>query len=452
MKGGIWKLKENVFDTERLVPTYFKQALPVVLGLVVTVVYNLVDTYFIAQTNDPSLVAGVSICGPVFIILMAVGNIYGQGASSLVARLLGQEDKKKVQEISAFVFYLAIVSGAILAVPMLVFSTPILRVLGSSQQTLPHAREYYTILSYGAPVIILNFIHSALLRCEGKAAESMYGTVLGAVVNMILDPIFISGLGWGAAGAAWATVVGYIVSDLFLLVIVLRKSRYFSVDLRRCRVSGKDMGQILSVGVTFALTNIASSAATIVMNQFLLTYGDEKIAAMGIVSRINMFTLLILTGFAFGGMPLFGYLFGAGQIDRLRKLLRFCLSFIGALALALTVLVFTLAPHLVRIFMDNASIITDGTTMLRWQVSGSVFAGVVMLLTCLFQGLGKALPALILSLSRQGVLFLAVMLVAIMVAGYQGFLASQLIADLLSAALALGLYRRILRKMTSVPV
>ena len=433
-------MDQNVFDTERLVPTYFKQALPVVLGSLVTVLYNLVDTYFIAQTNNAALVAGVSICGPVFTLLMAFGNIYGQGSSSLVSRLMGKGDRESVGRISSFSFYIAILTGIILAIPMLLFKAPILSLLGSSIDNASHAGEYYTILTLGSPVIILTFIHSALLRCEGMSTVSMLGQAGGAIVNIILDPIFISVLGWGAAGAAVATVIGYIASDVFYLIVVLKRSRALSVDPRSMKVSGGELRQIISVGITVAISNIASSAAMIFMNRFLLPYGDDKIAALGIVTKVNMFGMMVLTGFSFGGMPLFGYLYGAEEREKVKKLIRFCLVFLGSLSLILTVGIFIAAPSLVRIFMDTESIINDGTAMLRWQVAGSVFAGVVMLLTCIFQATGKAIPALVLSLSRQGVLFLIVIAAAVSIAGYNGFLASQFAADVLSAALAVVMY------------
>ena len=435
-------MEQSVFDTNRLVPTYFKQALPVVMGSVVTVIYNLVDTFFIAQTGNAALVAGVSICGPVFIILMAFGNIYGQGASSLVSRLLGRAEHDRVGRISSFAFYFAILTGLVLAVPMLLFRYPVLRLLGSDADTLPYARQYYTILAVGAPVVILNFIHSNLLRCEGMSTLSMLGTLGGAVVNIILDPIFISTLGWGAAGAAAASVLGYIFSAAFFLVIVLRRSRYLSIDPRRWRISGGEFRQILTIGITVAVSNLASSVSMIFMNQFLLRYGAEKIAAMGIVGKINMFAQMVLVGFSFGGMPLFGYLYGAGEIKKMKRLLRFCLLYLAALSLLLTAVLFIAAPNLVRIFMDSGSIVADGTAMLRWQVAGAVFAGVVMLLTCVFQGTGQAGPALILSLSRQGILYLIVLAAAVWIAEYQGFLASQAVADLLSAALAILMYAR----------
>ncbi|MBQ5961314.1 MAG: MATE family efflux transporter [Firmicutes bacterium] len=428
------------FDTDHIVRTYFRLALPVVLSSVVTILYNLADTYFIADTGDPILVAGVSLCGPVFTVLMAFGNIFGQGGSSLISRLIGADDHSAVRRVSSFCFWIAILTGVVIAVPMLLLKRPILHLLGASPDTFVHSEQYYTILAFGAPVIIANFIHLNLLRCEGMALQSMIGTLIGSVVNVILDPIMITGLGWGAAGAAAATVIGYVLSDLFLLAVVLRKSRYFSVRPQEARVTGSQAGSIFSIGITAAITNIASSVCNILLNRQLVAYGDEKIAAMGIVMRVNMIALMMLVGFSFGGVPLFGYLSGAGDKKKRNELLRFCLLFLAGLSLTLTAVLFICAPGLIRLFIQDEGIIADGTVMLRYLTSGAVFAALVMLLTCVFQASGKALPALMLSLSRQGVIFAVVLLIAAKAAGYNGVIASQLIADIVSAGFAIGLY------------
>ena len=437
----------GLFDTDRLIPTYFKLSLPVVFSMVITLVYNLADTYFIARTNDAMIVAGVSLCAPLFTMLMAIGNIYGQGGSSLISRLLGSRDGDSVGRVSSFCFYLSILTGAVLAIAMLLLRRPVLNLLGTSAETYHHAEAYYIVIVAGAPLVILSFIHSNLIRSEGMSTLSMAGTVAGSLLNIILDPIFISVLGWGASGAAIATVLGYAMTDVLCLFFVRRKSAVLSVDVRKARVRKNHLSQILSVGMTAAVTNIASSVCVIVMNQYLLRLpqGDEKIAALGIVLKITMIVQLILVGFSFGGVPLFGYLYGAHAQEKLRRLLRFCTLFLCGLALAESLAVFLLAEPLMRIFLDNAAVVADGAVMLRWQIAGMVFCGVVLLYTCLFQASGKALSALVMSLSRQGVLFMAVFLIAAAVAGYSGFLAAQLIADLLSAGLALMLYRKAFR-------
>lgn len=435
----------NLFDTDRLVPAYFRLALPVVFSMVVTLVYNLADTYFIARTNDAMLVAGVSLCAPLFTALMALGNIYGQGGSSLISRLLGAGDRDSVRRVSAFCFYLAILTGAVVAAPMLLLRRPALGLLGASEKTARYAEAYYTVIVAGAPLVILSFIHTNLMRSEGMSAQSMVCTVSGSLLNIVLDPVFISALGWGARGAALATVLGYALTDALCLYFVRRRSAALSVDVRRARVNRGELRQIFAVGTTAAITNIATSVCVVWMNQFLLRYGEEKIAALGIVLKVTMVVQLILVGFSFGGVPLFGYLYGAGEREKLRRLLRFCTAFLCGLALGESLLVFLCAGPLMRAFIADAAIIADGAAMLRWQIAGMVFCAVVLLYTCLFQASGKALEALALSLSRQGVIFLAVFAAATLAAGYRGFLVSQPAADALSAALALVLYHRAFR-------
>ena len=438
--------KSVVFDTEHLVRTYFTQALPVVFSMIVSLVYNLADTYFVARTGSTLIVAGVSVCAPVFTVLMAFGNVYAQGGSSLISRLMGKNDQGSVKRVSSFCFYLAIATGVVLAVPMLIFQGPVLRMLGASDEVMPYAREYYIVLAVSAPAIILPFIHSNLLRCEGSSTLSMLGNVGGSVVNIVLDPVFIQVLGMGAAGAAIATVIGNLASDLFFLIIVLRKSRHLSVDPRSWRVSGGELRQIFSVGITAAVTNIASSACVVVINQFLKGYGDEKIAAWGIASKVSMIAQMVLIGLACGGGPLFGYLYGGRDFKKLKKLLRFCMAFISGYGLLMAAVIILLARPLAGVFMDDPGVTADSTLMLRWQVLGSAFAGIVLLFTCLFQATGKAGPALALSLSRQGLLFLAVLGAGVLIAGFDGLLAAQPIADALSAGLAIVMWRAAFRR------
>ena len=304
---------------------------------------------------------------------------------------------------------------------------------------MPHAQAYYTVLAIGAPATVLNFIHSNLVRCEGMATQSMIGSIGGTVINIILDPILITTVGWGARGAAIATIVGYLCSDLYFLWLLHKKSRCLSVRLSRCHVTGRELQQILGVGVTAALSNLMQSLTVIVMNQFLLPYGNDKIAAMGIASKVSMIAQLVLVGFSFGGIPLFGYLYGAKKSDVMRKLIRFCLTFLVSIAVVLSLILCLNSGALMRLFVQDAGMIATGAQMLRWQVYTAAFGGVVLLLTVLFQATGKIVPSFLLSISRQGVVFLLALVVCVHLFQYQGVLMAQAVADILSAALSLGL-------------
>ena len=428
---------ESIFDTEHLQRSYFKMAFPIVLGMVVSLVYNLADTFFISQTGDTNLIAGVSLCSPVFTTLMAFGNVFGQGGSSLISRLMGEKDMNGTARVSSFCFYVSIATGVVLAIVMTAFNKPLLALLGANDETMPHALSYYTVLSVCSPIVVLSFIHSNLVRCEGMANESMIGSILGSIVNIILDPILISVCGMGAFGAAVATIIGYLSSVVYFLFVLKKKSHCLSVKPSDCRVNAQEVKQICGVGITAALSNLMQSMAVIVVNQYLLPYGNDKIAAMGIVLKISMIVLLILTGFAFGGVPIFGYLYGAGQAKELKKLIRFCLIFLSALSLALTAIICLFAQPLMSIFLSDSALIATGVVMLRWQAATSVFAGIVLLLTVLFQATGKIVPSFIMSISRQGVVFLLAIVVCVNLFAYNGVLMAQAVADVLSAILAL---------------
>lgn len=433
-------MANDIFMEPKVSKAYLKLSLPLVFSMVVTLIYNLADTFFVAQTNDTAIVAGVSLAAPVFTFLMAFGNIMGQGGSSLISRFLGKQDMKGVRQVSSFCFYITLAVGVVIGALMLIFRVPLLYLIGANEETFFHASSYFTVLSIGAPAVILSFIHSNLLRCEGMSKESMMGTVGGAVVNIILDPILISVLQMGALGAAIATIVGYIFSDLFFVWIVWKKSKNLSVNPKEVKVSKEDLRQIMGIGIPAAIINFMSSISVVLVNQFLLPYGNEKIAAMGIVLKVNMIALLILTGFAYGGQPLFGYHYGSGNRAKLSELLRFCLRFLVGIAVILTVILFAFAPGMIRIFMDQGQIVPDGALMLRCQVITMPFVAIVLLMTIIFQSTGKIICSFVMSISRQGVIFFVVLFLAYTLGGYTGILVSQAIADVVTAVIASALF------------
>lgn len=439
-------MNNSVFEDPKISRVYLRLALPLVLSMVVSMIYYMADTFFVARTNDVNIVAGVSLCAPLFTTFMALGNIMAQGGSSLISRLLGGGDRESIRRVSAFCFYVTIATGVVLAVILMVLRRSVLQLLGTDPQTFEHASAYYTYIIIGAPVIMLSFIHSNLLRAEGMSRLSMVGTMTGTLLNIALDPLFIFTLGFGAAGAALATVVGYVVTDVFFIIIVHKKSRILSLELKAAWIPADFLKQIFAVGIPAAIVNIMTSLSTVFINQFLLPYGDDKIAAMGIATKVSTIIQLVLTGLTFGGQPVFGYLFGAKDRERLRRLLKFCVAFISIVAVVLTGIIVAAAPGLMRIFMDDANVITAGILMLRWRVISMLFVGIIMLTMILFQAFGKGSGALILSVSRQGVIFLAVLFTARAVLGYSGIVASQAISDLITAAIAIFLFFKMLWK------
>lgn len=434
-------MQNDLFEKAPVHKAYFSFALPVVFSMVISLIYNMVDTYFIAQTGNTNLIAGVSIGAPIFTLMIALGDIFGLGGSSVISRLFGQKLDDDGKRLSVFCFYAALLCGVVVAAVMLLLRQPILHLLGADAETMTYASGYYTFIVLGAPFIIVSFTPSNLLRTEGFATASMAGTVLGSIINMILDPIFISVLGLGAAGAAIATVIGNICTDIFFVWFMLKKSRRLSINPSGFHIASSEIGQILAIGIPASITNLMQSLGIALTNRHLLPYGNDKVAAMGIVMKVNLIAVLILVGFAFGAQPLIGYNYGAKNKSRLKEIVRFCYGFECGVGILFTVILCLAAPAMIRIFIQDDSIIAIGVPMLRMQQMGMVFVAIVLVTTSMFQSAGKAVGAFLLSVSRQGLVFAIVILLASRLFGYSGVLAAQAVADLFTALLAVILFR-----------
>lgn len=393
------------------------------------------------------LVAGVSIGVPIFTFMVALGDIFGLGGSSLVSRLFGEKRDEEGKRVSSFCLYAALVMGVAVTVVMLLFQENILTVLGANADTYQYAADYYKWIVIGAPFIIVSFTPNNILRAEGHAKASMVGNVMGSVLNIILDPIFIFGLDMGAAGAAIATVLGYVATDSFYLWFLCKRSKKLSVVFKDAKIEVAFIMQILVIGIPAAITNLTQSFGIALTNRYLLLYGSDKVAAMGIAIKVNLIAVLVMVGFAFGGQPLIGYNYGAKNYKRLNRVLGFAYLFEIAIAVVLTVVICLSAPALIRIFMAEEQIVAMGTQMLRYQQIGMVFIAVVLVSTSTFQAAGKAFGAFLLSVSRQGVLFAVVIYCANRLWGYTGVLASQAVSDFLTAVLAVALYVGMVRKL-----
>ena len=292
--------------------------------------------------------------------------------------------------MSVFCFYAALICGVIVALVMLPLRQPVLHLLGADADTFPYASQYFTFIILGAPFIIVSYTPSNLLRAEGFVTVSMTGTILGAVINMILDPIFISVLEFGAAGAAIATVMGNICSDIYFVYYLLNRNHRLSILPIGFFISYAEVRQIMAIGIPASITNLMQSFGMTLMNRFLITYGNEKAAAMGIVMKVNMIAVLILVGFAFGAQPLIGYNYGAKNTIRLRKILIFYYGFECCVALIFSILLYIGAPALISWFIEDMSIVSYGVSMLRMQQIGMIFVAIVFVTTYIFQSAGKA--------------------------------------------------------------
>ncbi len=440
-------MQNELFESASVPKAYMKLALPVVLSMMVSLVYNMVDTYFIALTGKQELVAGVSLAAPIFTLMIAFGDIFGLGGSSLISRLFGEKREEEAKRASAFCLWAAIGFGIFVTIVLLVFRTPILKLLGTDAATFEYASEYYTWIAVGAASIILGLVPSNILRTEGLAMQAMAGSILGSIVNIILDPVFIFGLGQGAAGAAMATVIGNVIADVYYIYVMNKKAKRLSVSLKEIKIPGTMIRDILVIGIPASITNLMQSIMIMITNHYLIAYGTDKVAAMGIALKANMISAFILVGFAFGGQPLVGYNYGARNKKRLKEILRFAYLFEAGLALVFTISISVFAPAIIKIFMNQSDIITNGAMMLRFQQLGMVFMAVTLVSTCVCQSVGSAAGAFALSISRQGVLYAISLMVLNAIFGYTGIIATQACADVLTAVIALAIIRKVLGGM-----
>ena len=440
-------MQNELFESASVPKAYMKLALPVVLSMMVSLVYNMVDTYFIALTGKQELVAGVSLAAPIFTLMIAFGDIFGLGGSSLISRLFGEKREEEAKRASAFCLWAAIGFGIFVTIVLLVFRTPILKLLGTDAATFEYAGEYYTWIAVGAASIILGLVPSNILRTEGLAMQAMAGSILGSIVNIILDPVFIFGLGQGAAGAAMATVIGNVIADVYYIYVMNKKAKRLSVSLKEIKIPGTMIRDILVIGIPASITNLMQSIMIMITNHYLIAYGTDKVAAMGIALKENMISAFILVGFAFGGQPLVGYNYGARNKKRLKEILRFAYLFEAGLALVFTISISVFAPAIIKIFMNQSDIITNGAMMLRFQQLGMVFMAVTLVSTCVCQSVGSAAGAFALSISRQGVLYAISLMVLNAIFGYTGIIATQACADVLTAVIALAIIRKVLGGM-----
>ena len=440
-------MQNELFESASVPKAYMKLALPVVLSMMVSLVYNMVDTYFIALTGKQELVAGVSLAAPIFTLMVAFGDIFGLGGSSLISRLFGEKREEEAKRASAFCLWAAIGFGIFVTIVLLVFRTPILKLLGTDAATFEYAGEYYTWIAVGAASIILGLVPSNILRTEGLAMQAMAGSILGSIVNIILDPVFIFGLGQGAAGAAMATVIGNVIADVYYIYVMNKKAKRLSVSLKEIKIPGTMIRDILVIGIPASITNLMQSIMIMITNHYLIAYGTDKVAAMGIALKANMISAFILVGFAFGGQPLVGYNYGARNKKRLKEILRFAYLFEAGLALVFTISISVFAPAIIKIFMNQSDIITNGAMMLRFQQLGMVFMAVTLVSTCVCQSVGSAAGAFALSISRQGVLYAISLMVLNAIFGYTGIIATQACADVLTAVIALAIIRKVLGGM-----
>lgn len=439
--------RTELFETAPISKAVTTLAVPTMLGMLVTVIYNMADTFFIGRTGDSNQVAAVSVALPVFLLLMAVGNIFGIGGGSYISRLLGRREERKVKETSSFCFYACIAMGFLSMFLFLVFMDPILSVIGTSANTYDFTRTYLVVIAFGAPFVCLQSALGQIVRSEGASKQAMIGMMIGTVVNIILDPIMILSMEMGVAGAAWATIIGNACSVVYYLWYFFRCDTSLSVDPRDFSMKDGIFRNVLAIGIPVSINNMLMSLANIVLNRYAVQYGDSVVAAFGVVNKIVMIDVMLLLGLSQGVQPFIGYNYAAKNYKRMNGSISFSIKVSIVMGMLFTVLAFAFGPTMIGIFIDDPVVIGIGTRILQATLCIAPLLGLQFIFMNAFQAFGMAGYSLILSLCRQGLAFFPAVIIGNLLFGLNGIVWAQPIADVASITIASLLYLRTYRKL-----
>lgn len=436
---------EEVFKNAPVRKAVFQMAVPSVISSLVLVIYNMADTFFVGQTHDAYQVAAVSLTNPVFVMYMAVANLLGIGGSALISILLGQQQKEKAKSASSFCCYASLASGILMGILILVFMNPLLRILGSSENTWEFSKGYLFYIALGAPVILFANSFGHAVRGEGAAKVSMMGGMIGTVVNIILDPVFILTLDMGTKGAAIATVLGNVCSALYYLYYFWKKSPVLSLHPKYLIARMDVAGRLVSVGVPAGINSALMSVATILLNNALVSYGDKPLAAMGIVTKAYMFIVFIHMGITNGIQPLLGYCYGAVNKKRFVAVMKFSGILTVICGTVLSLVYILCSKQIVGLFIIDVEVVGYGTEMLIATSLAGPILGILFLSINSMQALDCPVPATILSVCRQGLLFIPLLYLLKAAFGLRGVNYTQTVADYLAIAISLLLLRNSLK-------
>lgn len=420
------------FMTKTPIPNLIvRLGIPTTISMLVTNVYNMVDTFFVGRFGNSASGATGVVFG-FMAILQAVGFMFGHGAGSIIARKLGQKDEESAGIYASTSFFLSFLCGLIISILGLCFLDPMLRLLGSTETILPYARQYVLYILLASPFMVSSFVMNNILRYEGKAAYAMCGLMAGAVMNMACDPLFMFVFDMKIAGAGLATALSQCVSFGILLFMYLSGKTQSRLSIKNVTRSIRVIGNIVATGLPSLLRQGMGSIATMLLNHCAGNFGDPTVAAMSVVNRITMLIFSVGLGVGQGFQPVCSFNYGAGKYQRVRKAYRFtvllALVLLGSFAMAGLIS----APFTVRMFRDDDEVVEIGAFALRLQCVALFFQPVMVITNMLLQSTGKKLTAAFTALLRSGLYFIPVLLILVYWKGRFGVQAAQPIADVLS--------------------
>ena len=444
--------KTMLFEQMPIPRAVAKLAVPTILSSLVTVLYNLADTYFVGMLNNSVQNAAVTLAAPLILAFNAVNNLFGVGSSSMMSRALGSRDYETVHRSSAFGFYCSIFCGLLFSLLYVIFQPFVLTILGADATTAEATVGYlrWTVACGAAPTI-LNVVMAYLVRAEGAALHASIGTMSGCILNIILDPVFILpwGLNMGAEGAGLATFLSNCVACgyFFVLLYVKRENTHVCIKPSMFCLKRKIVLGVCGVGIPASIQNLLNVTGMTVLNNFTSSYGSDAVAAMGITQKINMVPMQIAMGLSQGIMPLISYNYASGNTPRMKKTLTF------AAKISLTALVIVAAGYyvgagaLVRMFMQDPTIVAYGTRFLRGFCLGLPFLCMDFLAVGVFQAVGLGKNAFIFAILRKVVLEIPALIILNALFPLYGLAYAQFAAELVLAAAAVVVLVRMFAKL-----
>lgn len=441
-KNGI-----NIFEKAPVWQAVLRNALPAMAAMLMVLIYNLADTFFIGQTHDALQVAAVSLATPVFLIFMSVGTIFGIGGTSAISRALGEGRTDYAKKVCSFCMWGCVITGIVLSAFFLLFMNQILTWVGASRDTWEFSKTYLTIVSFCGPFVLIANCYNNIIRAEGQSAKAMMGQLIGNLLNVILDPVLISGLGMGITGAAAATVIGNICGAGYYIIYFLRGRSTLSIHIRDFTLKDNVCRNVLVIGIPAALGSLLMSLSQIIVNSRMAAYGDMALAGIGVAMKVTMITGMICIGFGQGIQPLLGYCVGANLWERFKKVMKFSAVFSLAMSVIMTGLCYLFKDQIVEAFLTQADASQYAADFTSILLSTSILFGIFYVLNNALQSMGAATSALIINLSRQGIIYIPAIFILQALLGINGLVWAQPVADVLSTLLVLLLFIRTLKKM-----
>ena len=444
--------KTMLFEEMPIPRAVAKLAVPTILSSLVTVLYNLADTYFVGMLNNSVQNAAVTLAAPLILAFNAVNNLFGVGSSSMMSRALGSRDYETVHRSSAFGFYCSIFCGLLFSLLYVIFQPFVLTILGADATTAEATAGYlrWTVACGAAPTI-LNVVMAYLVRAEGAALHASIGTMSGCILNIILDPVFILpwGLNMGAEGAGLATFLSNCVACgyFFVLLYVKRKNTHVCIRPSMFCLKRRIVLGVCGVGIPASIQNLLNVTGMTVLNNFTSSYGSDAVAAMGITQKINMVPMQIAMGLSQGIMPLISYNYASGNTPRMKKTLTFATKIAISSLVAVAAGYFVGAGFLVRLFMQNPEIVAYGTRFLRGFCLGLPFLCMDFLAVGVFQAVGLGKNAFIFAILRKVVLEIPALIILNALFPLYGLAYAQFAAEIILAAAAVVVLIRMFAKL-----